>query len=136
MKSLPGARLPVPIVATPPDDSITGAKLASVADTTAGTDSGRPSRLALFVTLAGGTSTELVLYVRDAVLGWARCADTGNFGLLSGGKIPSGATYVFMVSGIAIFKEFLLLQQNDLGGAVVVSEANLVSYVDKMQTIP
>src|ERR1700733_1160927 len=103
MKSLQGTRLAVPIVSTPPDDSITGAKLASLADTTSGSDSGRPGKLALFIKLTGGTSTELVLYVRDVELGWARCADTGNFGLLSGGKIPSGATYVFMVSGIAVF---------------------------------
>jgi hypothetical protein len=114
-RQLEGAVLDVPIVSVI-DGSTVGADLSKLWDKTAPYGQVAYAKLGLFVQLAGAGSVELICHVKDKVLGWARCVDTGNFGLLGGQAISSPGTYIFLVSNVGIFDQFALLTNNMVGG--------------------
>lgn len=131
MREVEGRSVDVPVV-TVVDGSTAGVDLTQLADRTASFAQPSPGRLGLFVSLSGGTSVTLVVYVKvkvtgDVELGWARASDTGNLGVLSGKTLPSNDSYIFLVQHAAIYEELVLLALNNIGG-VSVDVAKLIEY--------
>lgn len=133
MRQLEGRSADVPVV-TALSPSVHGLDLTKFADQTTTFGQVRPRTVGLYVSLTGPGTVELVLNARiktqeDGDLGWAKCSDTGNFGLLFGGPIPSPGTYIFLAEFASIYTELALLAQNNVGG-VVVSAAKLIEYAE------
>jgi hypothetical protein len=85
------------------------------------------------LTGAGAGSAEFVVYVRDAT-GWCIPVDAGNLGLIGGQALPSaaapGLAYGFDLENIGSYLEVALVKQNEVGGAVVVTENTLEEVKD------
>jgi hypothetical protein len=136
MRQLRGKVEPVPIVSSPPDDTVTGADLSYFGDGTAVYANVRPRTLGIFLELSGGTSIQFAAFVRVVILdqvdlGWAQVYDTNNPGLLGGTlqPIPSPGTYVFLVNYAAIYSQLVLYAFNNIGG-VVIDNAQLIEYAE------
>lgn len=130
MRQLRGQTLAdIPVVTTVTPATV-GADLTQLANKTESFGQDEPAKTALWVTLSGGTSVELVLYMHDPDYGWARACDTSNLALLGGQALPSNDTYVFIVQNLGIFDQIVLRQQSNVGG-VVISPAQLVEYVER-----
>ena len=136
MRQLEGKVLTVPVVdeINPASDPASiGVSLLDMADGTASFARVRPRTMGVYVPLTGGTSIELVCYVfittPDGDLGWARASDTGNFGVLGGGAIPSDDSYVFLLNFAGIYKALVIVAQNNIG-AVVVGAVKLIEYAE------
>lgn len=83
----------------------------------------KPSNFVAHIRLAGGVTAQYVVYVRDAS-GWSIPLDVGNAGLVGGGDVATGHSYVLAINGIGAFLEVALVTQN-LNGVVVTDQATL-----------
>jgi hypothetical protein len=119
----------VPVVTTVTGGTV-GADLTTLANKTETFGHDEPAKTGLFVTLAGGTTLELILFLHDPVMGWARACDTGNLGLLGGQALPTGFQYVFQVQNLGVFDQIVLMAGTNVGGVAVTSSA-LVEYIER-----
>ena len=132
MKQLRGQSVALAQKATAPvNGSDKGTDLvAAFADKTATWGLFKPKKFYITATLTGGTSTNLVLWVHDPVVGWLRPVDSGNFGLLGGDVLPTGSSYVFEVDNLGPYDAAVVVLDSNTG-AVVVTNLNLVAIIEK-----
>lgn len=133
MRQLEGRSLDIPVVTSLSPATI-GADLSKLQDFTSTSQRVAPKTLGLYLELLGTGTVELVVNVRITVfptedLGWCQVVDTGNLGLVYGKALPSPGKYVALVSFAALYKEMILLAQNNVGG-VSVNAAKLIEYAE------
>ena len=126
MKQVPGQSLVLPVIIAGG-----GVPVGNVgADMTMFQSAAKVYKYAIKVTLSGGTSTQLRLYVREATSdAWMLFAPVGLVGLLSSAALNSSGTYVFVVQDLGIFDRVAIGQSNDVGGTVTTI-ASITEYIE------
>ena len=132
MRQLQGQTIATVPVVDSISPSTVGADLTKFRNETEPFLQDNPAQLALYVTLSGGTSVYLSVYVHDPDYGWSRASDTGNLGFLGGQALPSNDQYVFLTRNTGIFDQMVILQSTNVG-AVSIGPVSLVEYVERLE---
>jgi hypothetical protein len=119
MRQMYGDRLSIPVLPIKPPSDAAGVYGAVMDNFSAAM---KLAKMAIKLSITGGTSTTLFMYGMDANdQSFGLISDVGNLGQLGGITIPTGDEYLFVVRDIGWLAELALVEKSAVGATASLS---------------